>query len=520
MIRVLLSVLLMLALLPINPVSAEGLGKQITIGIQSTKTLSIRPFEGVERDMLSVYSAVYEGLILIDDSYMPQGNLAESWEESNNGKVWTFTLRNDIRFSDGTPITAYDVVSSAQYILDKANDENIADHGFYYNLAYFVKSISAKDEKTVIVKTKRPYFGILYEMTFPVVPAAQVAEDAPIGSGPYVITSFTPGRYLTLETNKNWWKAQEPQVEQIMFSFSDTPRSVIENYEYGRVDAVFTRSIASTQYKTGMHSVTMSYRTNQLDCLFMNNSASELTPEVRKAIRYVIDKQKIIDSIYSGLAKATNFPFYPGTWMYNESLDPAFSVNLDEARRLLAEAGWEDSDENGILDRTSEDGKVTNLHLRFYVYEEPDNDVRVEAANMIADMLAQIGISTKVDAMTMANVKEKLKAGSFDLVLGSFAMDVCPDPGFILIRGNTGNYCRYKSGRMTELCEQLRKEYSFQGYRQKLMEIQSLFSEDCPFICMYYRMGNVLSRYMYTSCRDVREYELLRGIESYIPKDR
>ena len=130
MIRVLLSVLLMLALLPINPVSAEGLGKQITIGIQSTKTLSIRPFEGVERDMLSVYSAVYEGLILIDDSYMPQGNLAESWEESNNGKVWTFTLRNDIRFSDGTPITAYDVVSSAQYILDKANDENIADHGF------------------------------------------------------------------------------------------------------------------------------------------------------------------------------------------------------------------------------------------------------------------------------------------------------------------------------------------------------------------------------------------------------
>ena len=98
-------------------------------------------------------------------------------------------------------------------------------------------------------------------------------------------------------------------------------------------------------------------------------------------------------------------------------------------------------------------------------------------------------------------------------------MDVCPDPGFILMRGNTGNYCRYKSSRMTELCEQLRKEYSYQGFRQRLMEIQSLFAEDCPFICMYYRMGNVLSRAMYTSCRDVREYELLRGIESYEPKD-
>ena len=160
----LLSVLLLITLLPINPVSADGIEKHFSIGIQSTKTLAIRPFEAVERDMLSVYNAVYESLILIDDAYMPQGSLAESWEESNNGKTWTFTLRDDIRFSDGTPITAYDVVASAQYILDKANDENIADHGFYYNLAYFVKSISAKDDKIVIVKTKRPYFGILYEI--------------------------------------------------------------------------------------------------------------------------------------------------------------------------------------------------------------------------------------------------------------------------------------------------------------------------------------------------------------------
>ena len=207
MIRALLSILLLIMLLPINPVSAEGVGKQISIGIQSTKTLAIRPFEAVERDMLSVYSAVYESLVFIDDSYMPQGYLAESWEESNNGKVWTFTLRDDIRFSDNTPVTAYDVVASAQYILDKANDENIADHGFYCNLAYFVKSFSAKDERTVVVKAKRPYFGILYEMTFPVVPAAQVADDSPVGSGPYVIADFNPGSYLTLESNQNWWKA-------------------------------------------------------------------------------------------------------------------------------------------------------------------------------------------------------------------------------------------------------------------------------------------------------------------------
>ena len=466
--------------------------------------------------MLSVYNVIYESLVTIDDNYLPQGCLADSWEVSSDGKVWTFHLRSDIRFSDGTPVTAGDVVASANYILDKANDENIADHGFYSNLAYFVSSVSAKDESTVVVRAKRRYFGLLYEMTFPVVPAYQVTMDQPIGSGPYIVTGFVAGDYMTLEANPNWWK-NKPEVRQIMVSFHETAGAVVESYEYNRVDTIFTRSIAGSQYKTGPLSVTMSYRTSQLECLFMNNSSSELTPEVRKAIRYVVDRQKIINNIYSGLAVPTNFPFYPGTWMYNDGLDSMFTVNLDEARRLLEEAGWEDFDENGMLDRTNNEGKTVYLHLRFYVYEEPDNDVRLETANLIAEQLAQVGIDCKVEAMTMANLKEKLAAGSFDLALVSFSMDVCPDPGFMLMRGNTGNYNRYKSTRMTDLFDQLRTQVTQEGFRQKLMEIQSVFAEDCPFLCLYYRTGNVISRYMYTTCRDVREYELLRGIESFAP---
>lgn len=506
----------MLLLLPISPVLSENVGSSLTIGVQSTKTLTIRPFEPQERDILSVYNVIYESLVTIDDNYMPQGCLAESWEETAGGKVWTFYLRRDVVFSDGTPLTAADVVASANYILDKANDENIADHGFYSNLAYFVSTVSAKDDYTVVFRAKRKYFGLLYEMTFPIVPAAQVTYDSPSGSGPYVVSQFVPGDFMTLEANTSWWKTQ-PYVRQIMVSFHDTPKAVIDSYEYNRVDTIFTRSIAGAQYKTGTLSVSMDYRTSQLECLFMNNTSSELTLEVRKAIRYVIDRQKIINNIYSGLATLTNFPFYPGTWMYNDSLDSLFVVNQEEAKRLLAEAGWEDSDENGELDRVTSEGKPANLHLRFYVYEEPDNDVRLETANLIAEQLAEVGITCKVEPMTLANVQEKLSAGSFDLALISFSMDVCPDPGFMLMRGNTGNYCRYKSTRMTELFDDLRSQTSQEGYRQKLMEIQSLFAEDCPFMCLYYRTGNVISRYMYTTCRDVREYELLRGIESFSP---
>ena len=489
----------------------------ISFGIQSVKTISIRPFEPVERDMLSVYDLVYESLVVIDENYMPQPYLAERWEESSGGKYWTFYLRRDVKFSNGEPLTAEDVVASARYILDKANDENITDHGFYSNLKYFVSNISVKDEYTVTVKTSRPYFGLLYAMTFPVVPAASVADDNPPGSGPYMILEFHPGESMWMSVNKGWWKTS-PQVQEIDFMLHETARQVIESYEFGRVNAIFTRSIAGAQYKTGTSSVSMNYRTNQLECLLMNNSSYELTENGRKAIRCVIDKSRLIATAYSGMARETEFPFYPGTWMYNSSYDGLWKKDVEKAKQLLAEDGWEDSDENGILDRINSKGKQVNLSLRLYYYEEPDNDVRAVAVNMISDALQEIGIECRIDAMTLPNLEAKLKAGSYDLALVSYAMDVCPDPGFILMKGNTGNYVRYKSEKMDNLCKSLRTQVSQEGFRQKLMDIQALFYEDCPFLCLYWRTGTVVSRYMYTTNRDVREYQLLRGIQSFITR--
>ena len=223
----------------------------------------------------------------LDDNYLPQGQLAQSWECSSNGKVWTFHLRPAVFFSDGTPLTAQDVVASARYILDRANDENISDPGFYSNLKYYITSISAPDDSTVEVKTqKRACYGLLYAMNFPVVPATQVDSDAPPGTGPYMFNTFAAGDYCWLQANPNWWQSQ-PQVQELMFSFHETQKAVMDSYEYARVDAVFSRSIAAAQYKSGTSSLSVSYRTNQLECLLMNNSASELTKEVRQAIRYV-----------------------------------------------------------------------------------------------------------------------------------------------------------------------------------------------------------------------------------------
>lgn len=99
---------------------AENVGDSLVVGMVSTRTTEIRPLTPQEAGMVSLYNVVYESLVTVDDNGIPQPYLAEKWEESNSGETWTFTLRENLRFSDGSALTADDVVASAQYLLTLA----------------------------------------------------------------------------------------------------------------------------------------------------------------------------------------------------------------------------------------------------------------------------------------------------------------------------------------------------------------------------------------------------------------
>ena len=110
---------------------AENVGDSLVVGMVSTRTTEIRPLTPQEAGMVSLYNVVYESLVTVDDNGIPQPYLAEKWEESNSGETWTFTLRENLRFSDGSALTADDVVASAQYLLTLAKNEEAEDNGFY-----------------------------------------------------------------------------------------------------------------------------------------------------------------------------------------------------------------------------------------------------------------------------------------------------------------------------------------------------------------------------------------------------
>ena len=212
------------------------------------------------------------------------------------------------------------------------------------------------------------------------------------------------------------------------------------------------------------------------------------------------------------MAQRTDTPLPVGTWMYQAD-DQLFRQNIPLSNQLLDEAGWKDSDGDGMRDMII-DGAKKNLSLSFFVYEEQENSVRVHAANQIVSQLAAVGIEARLLVKSFSEVVEKLDAGSFDMAIVSFNMDYTPDPGFLLISGNTGNFGRYNSKEMDDLFDGLRSALSREAYQQKLFEIQALYAQDCPFISLFYRNGAILTRVMFTAARDIREPNVLRGIQA------
>ncbi|MBQ4074460.1 MAG: hypothetical protein IJD39_04570 [Clostridia bacterium] len=504
-----LAVLFAIGMLPFSAF-ATTMDHTLTLGMISVKTQFLNPLVAEEREIQSITALMYEGLMRIDDNYKPVKNLVSDCISSDGGKLLTFKMRKDVTFHDGRPCTAYDVEATVNEILRLANE----NQGQYAQLKYIISSVKVSNAEIIEFSLKRSYYGSLYAFTFPILPKDQIAAQNPVGTGPFKLDYFVPKDYLYLSANENWWNGA-PTVKNINVLFSETNKELITDYEFNMLDAAITRSASAGQYRTGLTNLNITYRTRQLEVILMNDHkiAFPLDDDrVRKAIRYAIDLDSIVNSVYMGMAQRTDTPLPSGMWLYNDSIQHEY--NPDKARALLAEAGWVESlDDDDILDKVV-DGQMKRLRLGIYVYEEQTNSVRVQVANHIASYLAAVGIETHVEIETFASISNRLQKRNFDICIAAFQMDVIPDPGFLLMAGNTGNYCGYSSKAMDNLFKDLRKEQDEFQYQQLLFQIQQLFYEDCPFICMHYRSGALLTRKVFTTVRDVREPEILRGIES------
>ena len=444
-IRIFAAALLILALIPSGALAELT---SLSVGISATDDVLLRPLELNQRDIVSVLDLVYEGLFAMDDNYQPQPKLAYSYSFVNEGRRLQVTLRDDVYFHNGQQLTSNDVIATLDYMYELTgfdeelnSDYPLEQRGLYYSTFYTLRSWEAADEHTLLFTLRRPSYGALYAFTFPILPASQVANTMPDGTGPYRYDGYEPGSALWLTANTNWWQ-RTPQVRNIRAAIYSGAEKVLTAFDMQSVDAAMTRSINASRYSGSLNSFSLPARTRQLEVLLINRAYSIFKSDangdnlVREAINYAINRSELISSIYQGMATVAYTPIPTGTWLSNESTirdiyDPLMAASL------LDSAGWKMADD-GNRYKNGERMK----DLRILVYDEPGSTVRTNAANKIVEQLDAVGIPAYVASWSRNDVMGKLKSGDYSLALCGFNFDVSPDPGFTLSSTASCNYTR------------------------------------------------------------------------------
>ena len=479
---------------------------EVTMGMVVGTDAAVHPLTCIYTDLVSLNSLVFESLVELDDTLAPAPMLADRW--SVNGSTWTFTLRSGIVFHNGAALTANDVVASYNYILSNGAD------GAYYDRVQAIDSMTAVDDLTLEVEAADSTgYLLLYAMTFPVVQASTLDSALPMGTGPYWYIGYDTGVALRLERNPFWWK-QAPKIGSIVARNYASSELALSALDTGEINTLASRSKSVALSRTLSSRNTLDYPTMTYECIVPNLTNSALSnTDVRRAIMYAIDRTTLASTVYLNMVLESEVPVIPGSWTY-ETQTTRYNYSPERALQLLNESGWFDSDGDGILDKI-QDGLVTDLSFTIITYDEPETATRTDAANLIADQLALVGIRAEVEVMSKAEVRKALNNGSFDLALVAFNLSESPDLTYLLGSNGDGNCSGYSSETMDSLLRTSRRATTADEVQSALSKIQLLTIEDLPVMGLFFRSGMVISTFNLNGLHGIRESQTLRGIESW-----
>lgn len=312
---------------------------------------------------------LFNGLTRLDHkTFAPQPMLATDWETSPDGLVWTFKLREGVKWHDGKEFTAEDVKFSMDTILDPQWKSRAAR-----NFSP-VKSTEVVDKLTVKFTMSDPFpaFPTFLANRFQVAPkhlleGTDIANNVefnkkkPIGTGAFKLKEYIPGEYIALEANPDYFLGA-PKLDQVIFKILPDQNTQIAQLKTGELNAIQVEpfnlpSVEGTK-NTAIHT---GYKSKWW-ALHLNHDFPIFTDKrVRQAIAYAIDREELVDTVLLGRGKPAGSPIVPLIdWAHNPNVTP-YEYDVEKAKSLLKEAGWEDTDGDGILDK---DGQKFSFMLQ------------------------------------------------------------------------------------------------------------------------------------------------------------
>jgi peptide/nickel transport system substrate-binding protein len=359
-----------------------------------------------------------------DNNYVPW--VAESWDTSEDGLTWTFKLRHDIKFQDGTPLTANDYVWSINRALDPATQSPVTSQ-----ILAQVTQVEAPDDYTLVMTLNEPYAPFLDNLTSPgyLQPLSQAWVEKhgddyarnPMSIGPYTLKEWMTGSHIILERNPDYtWqpafvKHQGPYyIQEIEFRIIPELATIVAGLEAGEIDyyaGVDPQQVNRIQ-DTGIYEILNFYSTGALPYVTFNVSKPPFDDlKVRQAFNSAIDRQAMIDVIVKGNGKIQYGPITPATIGYWPGVeDIGYNYDLEKAKSLLLEAGYADANGDGILDKDGQPFTVPFTTLSVWTRE----------AEMIKEMLKAVGVDLDIQQMENAVMIGNVVGGNYQVSMFGF----------------------------------------------------------------------------------------------------
>lgn len=460
-------------------------------------------------EIRNLYNLVYEPLLRTDANNRLIPGLAEKWEVDDTGKVWTFTLRQNVVWhADGSLFDAGDVV----YTLDRllAMGENS-----YYSLAYKeIETYVRVDDGTLRITMKNAGTAALYALSFPIV-CADDTSGVLNGTGAYMVASATDTA-VELQANPRWWR-QAPYISTVRALARENNDVALDSLEAGQLNFVPTSIVSAGKYREEGITNVLDIMTQGMEVILVNhNSALLRSLDIRQAVACAIDRAQIVSNIYMNRLAVSDVPVPPDSFLY-DATSKVYDYDTGRAATLLKNAGWEEKDEEGILVK---DGR--QLTLRLLVNESTDNTYRKSAAAIIQTQLQAAGILVEVETARYTvgdeenEFEQRLASGNFDLAMVGFNVEASGDLSAYLSSGGVRNYGRYSpSDGMREHMRAAQVAVEEKDMREAHALLQQAFVAELPFIVLGFRMSSIVYSAAIQGISEVRAPNIFRTVRNW-----
>ena len=431
---------------------------------------TLNPLETVSYNVQSIMNIVYEPLFEYDEKINLVPVLAESYKLSDDGRQITVRLRDDIKWSDGTNLTADDVV----YTLSKL----IHSNGLYKKTADKISGFTASSKYETVINLNSQELDFAYNLTFPILSKNTHYIDGfdftPIGTGAYKFESRSENE-IVFSPNSLWHGSPIPKKNVIIKVLKDNSAAV-EAFSVNETDAIIPDE--GERFTPIGNSQTKKIVTKNMVFLGFNTNNAKLTPEIRRAVELSLDKQKILENAAYGYGKVCDISVNPNCWAYVSADLEGFSQEY--VNNLLEHSGYSLSD--GIF----ENGESA---AEFELLVNSNNENRISIAEMIAEMLSAAGFKTTVNIIDYSSYLSRINMGNFEMFVGEAETDSVINPLEML--GSKNNYFGFDTSQLAPLKAELYGIQDKDKYKDTVKQIVRKFSENPPYVPIFFTTTEV-----------------------------